>query len=191
MEDHRLWLPALAFGTITSLAYFIAAVAPLYVFDGNVRGYVSIASYDLTVFGEKYYSLSLEAVKPFAYLLIAQAGLNIIAIAVSGAKTFFGRKSVVWKAVAFGAMLSMLVGAGILYGCAHIVSEETKPLLADFSHETSAGKIVFPKTMCYPQPAYFLVSNFIPLALAIIYAITLSIACTFEESSSINPRRLR
>jgi len=81
-------------------------------------------------------------------------------------------------------MLSMLVGAGILYGCAHIVFEETKSLLADFSHETSAGKIVFPKTMCYPQPAYFLVSNFIPLALAIIYAITTSIAYAFKQNLS-------
>jgi hypothetical protein len=184
MEDRRLWTLALVFGMVVSLVGIVATVLPLYIFDGNVRGYVSLASYDLTVFGEKYYSLSLEAVKPFAYLLIAQAGLNIIAIAVSGAKTFFGRKSVVWKAVAFGAMLSTLVGVGILYGCAHIVSEETKPLLADFSHETSAGKIVFPKTMCYPQPAYFLVSNFIPLALAIIYAITTSIAYAFKQNLS-------
>ena len=183
MEDRRLWLPALAFGTITSLVYFIAAVAPLYVFDGNVRGYVSIASYDLTVFGEKYYSLSLEAVKPFSYLLIVQAVANIAASTAYSIK-MFSRKVDVWRGVAFGAMLSMLVGAGILYGCTHIVSEETKSLLADFSHETSAGKIVFPKTMCYPQPAYFLVSNFIPLALAIIYAITTSIAYAFKQNLS-------
>jgi hypothetical protein len=180
MEDRRLWTLALVFGMVASLADIAATVLPLYIFDGNVDGYVSLISYDIKVFGEQYYSLSLDAIKSLSYIILVQAALNIIVVTVCYDRVFSDKNVETWKGIAFGTMLSMFIWFGVLYGCTYIASEEIKSLLADFSHETSAGKIVFPKTMYYPQPAYFLVSNFIPLAFSILYAITLSLAC--EES---------
>jgi len=177
MEDRRLWILALASGTASSLAIATATIFPIYVFKGNVEGYVGLHSYNLTVFGKEYYSMSLDAVKLFSIPLILQAALNVFALILCYAKTVSGESESVWRKIAYGMMLSTFIWLGILYGCTHIVLEETKTLLADFSHETSAGKIVFEKTLAHPLPAHFITVYFIPIASSILYAITLSLAC--------------
>ncbi|MEM3576650.1 MAG: hypothetical protein QXQ07_06525 [Thermoproteota archaeon] len=153
-------------------SYALVLIYPLYIFKGDLNGYVGFIGYDLIAFGEQFYSASLDSVKNFTFFLLLQTVFNIVCTLIFYYRIVKGDVSKSYAGIIFGGLSATVVGLGILYGCYYIMQAEVKLLMANFSHETSAGKIVFSGTHVLQQPANLILSNYV-LFPAIAFSIAL------------------
>ncbi|MEM3753917.1 MAG: hypothetical protein QW778_04945, partial [Candidatus Micrarchaeaceae archaeon] len=78
MANSRDWTLFTTYNAIVNILYAFVLISPLYIFKGDINGYVGFIGYDLIAFGEQFYSASLDSVKNFTFFLLLQTVFNIV-----------------------------------------------------------------------------------------------------------------
>ncbi|MEM3503898.1 MAG: hypothetical protein QW134_06715 [Nitrososphaeria archaeon] len=134
-------------------------VSPLYVFFGDVVGHIGFVEYNVMVFDEPFYSASMDSIRTFASFLLLQSIFSIVCTIFLYFWADEGKTLKPYAGIVFGGLAASVACMGILYGCYHLLQMEVRSLAVNFSHETSAGKIVFSGSNVIRQPADIILSN--------------------------------
>ncbi len=171
MGLHRIYR-AVYVGSIASLMIYsasmlLALLTPMLVLKGDVEGYIGLSGYSLRAFGGEVRLPIAESISLYTAPLyassIACAALSIIAIAKPGRAEW----------LVFGASSIAVASAGILRGVSQVLQRIASMVSANYSHQTSAGVIIFEGTITVHGPAYIamqiaIIAPYIAIALALI-----------------------
>ncbi len=159
--------------TAYAILQLLYLVLPLYVFSGDVEGYVGVLSYRLKIFGQGVRSPLLESLAVIAIPAIISIPSAILSVIASYFKWRQG--AVPW--IALGGSCVATIASGISLGLKTPISIIASRVVRNYSHSTSAGHIVFQgatltqtPALCMPVAAYVFALASMILAAAYVLA---------------------
>ena len=164
----RLLVIMVAVAEIAASAVLVyCASHPLIVFQGSVKGWVSLTSYQVIVLGQQVDSQIYDYVRFMSVLIFLAAGLAI----VFSSAALYSLLSPRWQRVAipglFASSLILLVALSITQALVKLILFEARHIEIK-SVRTSAGLIVFPREKIILTPVYDLVTSKSLLALVLL-----------------------
>lgn len=150
---------------IYAISALITLLTPIYIFRGDIDGYLSLSGYSLFGFGNEIRSQMAESAMLYTAPIYASA---LFALASSLLSILRGSPWLLLSASGIAVM-----STGILRGVLYILGLVASAVSKDPSHQTAAGRIIFQGTEVYIGTGYIasqiaLVTPYVSLALAVI-----------------------
>jgi hypothetical protein len=135
---------------LSSILIIIYLTTPLYILRGDVSGYIGFTGYYLEAFGERLRSPMLDSLRIYTAPIFISSSVALITSALSIAMYIRRRGfSIYMLAMLQGSAGILVISIGILAALSQIVERVLAVVASSYSHESSAGKIIYGGTEVY------------------------------------------
>jgi hypothetical protein len=135
---------------LSSILIIIYLTTPIYILRGDVSGYIGFTGYYLKAFGERLRSPMLDSLRIYTASIYISSSVALITSALSIAKYMRRRGfSIHMLAMLQGSVGILVISIGILAALSQIVERVSAVVASSYSHESSAGKIIYAGTEVY------------------------------------------
>jgi len=141
---------SIAFLLLSSILIIIYLTTPIYILRGDANGYIGFTGYHLEAFGERLRSPMLDSLRIYTAPIYISSSVALITSALSIAKYMRRRGfSIHMLAMLQGSAGILIISIGILAALSQIVEGVLAVVASSYSHETSAGRIIYGGTEVY------------------------------------------
>jgi hypothetical protein len=166
---------SIAFLLLSSILIIIYLTTPIYILRGDANGYIGFTGYHLEAFGERLRSPMLDSLRIYTAPIYISSSVALITSALSIAKYMRRRGfSIHMLAMLQGSAGILIISIGILAALSQIVEGVLAVVASSYSHETSAGRIIYGGTEVYeaiPRILRVLISQLPYASLLVLTAI--------------------
>jgi hypothetical protein len=135
---------------LSSILIIIYLTTPLYILRGDANGYIGFAGYYLEAFGERLRSPMLDSLRIYTAPIYISSSVALITSALSITRYMRRRGfSIYMLAMLLGSAGILIISVGILAALSQIVERVLAVVASSYSHETSAGRIIYGGTEVY------------------------------------------
>ncbi len=135
---------------LSSILIIIYLTTPLYILRGDANGYIGFTGYYIEVFGERLRSPMLDSLRIYTAVIYISSSVALITSVLSIAKYMRRRGfSIRMLAMLLGSAGILVISIGILAALSQIVERVLAVVASSYSHETSAGRIIYAGTEVY------------------------------------------
>lgn len=155
---------------VCSISTLITLLTPIYIFAGDVEGYIALSSYSLRGFGNEITSPLLVSAMLYTAPIYVSAVFALISSIISILR------GSPWLLLSASGVIVM--STGILRGALYILGIVASAVSKDLSHQTAAGRIIFQGTEVLTGIGYIasqiaLITPYIAMILAMITAFSM------------------
>jgi len=142
---------------LSSVLIIIYLSTPIYILRGDVSGYIGFTGYYLEAFGERLRSPMLDSLRIYTAPIYISSSVALITSALSIAKYMRRRGfSIHMLAMLQGSAGILVISIGILAALSQIVERVLAVVSSSYSHETTAGRIIYAGTEVYETMPWIL-----------------------------------
>jgi len=134
---------------LSSVLIIIYLSTPIYILRGDASGYIGFTGYYLEAFGERLRSPMLDSLRIYTAPIYISSSVALITSALSIAMYLRGRFSIHMLAMLQGSSGILVISIGILAALSQIVERVLAVVASSYSHESSAGRIIYAGTEVY------------------------------------------
>jgi hypothetical protein len=134
---------------LSSILIIIYLTTPLYILRGDANGYIGFTGYYLEAFGERLRSPMLDSLRIYTAPIYISSFVALITSALSITKYIRRGFSIHMLAMLQGSAGILIISIGILAALSQIVERVSAVVASSYSHESSAGKIIYAGTEVY------------------------------------------
>jgi hypothetical protein len=134
---------------LSSVLIIIYLTTPIYILRGDVSGHIGFTGYYLEAFGERLRSPMLDSLRIYTAPIYISSSVALITSALSIAKYMRRGFSIYMLALLQGSAGILVISIGVLVALSQIVERVLAVVASSYSHETSAGRIIYGGTEVY------------------------------------------